>query len=76
MRAAISLCRHQKAGRIVVASPVSGISTAREFENLADEVVILTTPDLFRAVAEVYDHWYDVSDEEVIGILKKWQRER
>ena len=75
MRAAISLCRHQKAGRIVVASPVSGSATAREFEDLADEVVVLITPPLFRAVAQVYKNWYDVSDEEVIVILKKWHQE-
>ena len=74
MRASISLCRHQKAGRIVVASPVSGSATAREFEDLADEVVVLTTPPLFRAVAQVYKKWYDVSDEEVIVILKKWHQ--
>jgi putative phosphoribosyl transferase len=75
MRAAISLCRHRKAGRIVVAAPVSGASTAREFEDLADEVVVLTTPHFFRAVAQVYEDWYDVSDEEVIAILKKWHQE-
>jgi len=75
MRASISLCRNQKAGRIVVASPVSGASTAREFEGLADEAVIIATPHFFRAVAQVYEHWYDVSDEEVIAILKKWHQE-
>jgi putative phosphoribosyl transferase len=75
MRAAIILCRHRKAVRIVVASPVSGANTAGEFEGLADEVVILTRPHFFRAVAQVYEDWYDVSDKEVIAILKKWHRE-
>jgi len=76
MRASISLCRHRKAGRIVVAAPVSGAPTAEEFEGLADEVVILTTPHFFRAVAQVYEQWYDVSDEEVIAILNTWQQGR
>jgi putative phosphoribosyl transferase len=75
MRASVSLCRHQKAGRIVIAAPVSGAPTAREFESLADEAVILTTPHFFRAVAQAYENWYDVSDEEVIAILKKWHRQ-
>jgi hypothetical protein len=26
-------------------------------------------------VAQVYRRWYDVSDEEVIRILKRWRRE-
>jgi putative phosphoribosyl transferase len=76
MRASISLCRRQRAGRIVVASPVCGAATAQELERLADEVVILTTPAFFRAVAQVYENWYDVSDEEAIGILNKWQQDR
>jgi putative phosphoribosyl transferase len=75
MRASVSLCRHRKAGRIVVAAPVGGASAVSVFNELADEVVILTTPVLFRAVAQVYEHWYDVSDEEVIDILKKWHQE-
>jgi predicted phosphoribosyltransferase len=76
MRASIRLCRNQKAGRIVVAAPVSGASTADQFETLADEVVILTTPIFFRAVAQVYENWYDVWDDEVIDILNKWRQEQ
>jgi putative phosphoribosyl transferase len=74
MRAAINLCRNQKAGHIVVAAPVAGARTAQEIGALADEAVILTTPPLFQAVAQVYENWYDVPDDEVIDILDRWRQ--
>ncbi|MHC4621083.1 MAG: phosphoribosyltransferase [Planctomycetota bacterium] len=76
MRAGILLCRDRKAKEIVVASPVASSSTAAAFEKIADGVVILEKPRLFRAVAQVYVNWYDVSDEEVIGIMESWEGKR
>jgi len=75
MRASILLCRNRKAGRIVVAAPVSGTRTAREMAELADEAVILEQPPFFRAVAQVYRNWYDVPDEEVLEIVSRWKAE-
>lgn len=75
MRASIQLCRNQEAGRIIVATPVAGPWVAREIETLVDRLVVLTKPAAFRAVAQVYQEWYDVSDSEVLGILKRWKRE-
>jgi putative phosphoribosyl transferase len=69
MRAAISMCRHKSAGRIIVAVPVSGSRTAREISAIADELVVLETPSNFFAVAQAYRRWYDVSDREVIDIM-------
>ena len=74
MQAAISLCKNKKAKRIVVASPVAGRSTTAELAEIVDEVVILEKPVFFRAVAQVYANWYDVSDEEVIQITEKWEQ--
>jgi putative phosphoribosyl transferase len=73
MRAAIILCRNKGAKKVVVAAPVTASSTAAEFTRIADDVVILEKPANFHAVAQVYRNWYDVSDEEVIGIMKKLQ---
>ena len=36
-----------------------------------DEVVALESPAHFYAVAQVYENWYDVSDEEVLEILQR-----
>jgi len=76
MRAAIQMCRSRKAAKIIVATPVSGPEAAGEFRRLADEYVVLETPEFFHAVAQVYRHWYDLSDEEVIEVLEKWEHER
>jgi putative phosphoribosyl transferase len=74
MRAAVALCRHRRAGRVVVAAPVASPSIAAELRELADDVVILETPALFRAVAQVYENWYDVSDEEVIRMMDEYRK--
>lgn len=70
MQVAIMLCKNKKAKKIVVASPVAGPSTAAELAEVVDEIVILEKPPFFRAVAEVYENWYDVSDDEVINIMQ------
>ncbi len=69
MRAAIMLCRKQGAKKIIAAAPVAGKDVAGQINELADELVILETPYNFRAVAQVYESWYDVSDEEAIDLL-------
>jgi len=74
MQAAISLCKNKKAKRIVVASPVAGRSTIAELAEIVDDVVILEKPAFFQAVAQVYANWYDVSDQEVIQIMKNWEQ--
>ena len=71
MRAAIMLCKNNNPTKIIVAVPVAGVSAYAEFEELVDRVVILEKPQFFRAVAQVYENWYDLSDEEAIRILEK-----
>ncbi len=75
MRASIKLCQHQDAGKIVVAVPVASERALLEIERKVDELVVLETPPYFRAVAQVYERWYDVPDSEVVAIMQRW-RER
>ena len=72
MRASIALCQQKKAGKIVVAAPVAGHSAIHEIGKLVDEIVIVESPPFFRAVAQVYANWYDVSDQEAVSLLKQW----
>lgn len=71
MQAAIILCKNKKADKIIVACPVAAPYMKEHLKEKVDEVIILETPAFFRAVAEVYRNWYDVSDDEVNHILHK-----
>ncbi len=71
MRAAIELCKKKEARKIVVAVPVIGKEVAGEIEKKVDELVVLEIPRYFRAVAEAYEKWYDVSDGEVLDLLRE-----
>ncbi|MFO7948964.1 MAG: phosphoribosyltransferase family protein [Candidatus Fermentibacteraceae bacterium] len=76
MRAAIELCRNRGAARIVVGVPVSGARTASDIEDLADRLHVVEIPPYFRAVAQVYRNWYDVSDSEVLDLMDRWRSGR
>jgi predicted phosphoribosyltransferase len=75
MRATIELCKNQDAGTIIVAVPVASDRITREIASRVDRCIVLETPKFFRAVAQVYETWYDVSDEEVLHIMNRWHRE-
>jgi predicted phosphoribosyltransferase len=72
MHAALEMCRHRRVASVTVAVPVAGPYSIREFSALADELVVLESPPDFHAVAQVYAHWYDVSDAEVLEIMRRW----
>lgn len=78
MRAAIKLCRKRDAGRVIVAVPVAGREVGESFgdeeKGLADSLVVLEQPEFFRAVAQVYQRWYDVPDSEVVALMDKWRQ--
>ena len=71
MHVAVELCRKEGAKRIIVAVPVASRHAIQKFSKIADEVVVLESPVNFYAVAQVYENWYDVSDEEVLDFFKR-----
>lgn len=75
VRAAITMCRKRQAQEIVVAAPVASPATVEELAELVDKVIIIEQPRLFRAVAQVYENWYDVPDDEVKGIMNEFARQ-
>ena len=70
VRAAVRILRERGAGRIVVAVPVGPTSAVHELEELADEVVCLSSPTPFQAIGPHYDDFHQVSDEEVVAGLQ------
>ena len=75
MRAAVALCKNSNAAKIIVAAPVAGPSTAAALAKVVDQMVVLEKPLFFRAVAEAYENWYDVPDEEVIQIMQEYEQQ-
>lgn len=70
MAAAVEIVRQQEPKKIIVAVPVIARDSLAKIENLADEVIYLQAPRLFFAVGQFYQDFKQVSDEEVIRILK------
>ena len=56
---------------MIIAVPTSSMTAFRRLESLVDQVVC---PELSRlrifAVANAYENWYDLNDEEVLRILQ------
>ncbi len=71
MLAAIQAVRAKKPRKIIVAVPVAARESLKRVEEAADEVICLLTPMLFFAVGQFYRDFAQVSDEEVVEILKK-----
>jgi putative phosphoribosyl transferase len=68
--AAIRVARDLGAGRVVVATPVAPDDTIRSLRRIADEVVVLESPQPFYAVGEAYLAFGQTSDNDVQQILK------
>jgi putative phosphoribosyl transferase len=70
MRAAVAAVAAQKPARITVAVPVAPAEPLARLKGNDVEVVCLHTPPFFIAVAQAYEDFSPVSDEEVIALLK------
>ncbi len=71
MFAAVEWVRKQKPRKLVVAIPVGPAETVERLRLAADEVVVLMAPLLFGAVGEFYRDFGQVSDDEVVAIMRK-----
>ena len=70
MFGAIQEVRHAHPRKIVVAVPVAPPQTVEDLTKVADEVIALYTPDNFAAIGSFYSNFDQVSDEEVIELMK------
>lgn len=68
---AIDLCKKQKAKKIVVAAPVSGMNASEKLNNKADEVAILEVPENYYAVSQAYRNFKNLSDKEALRWIEK-----
>jgi predicted phosphoribosyltransferase len=69
MEAAVRAVRSQRPLKVVVAAPLASVDAAAWLRSIADEVVILETPDPFIAVDAHYVDFAPVSDADVRAML-------
>jgi len=72
-RAAIRFIKNYNPKIIVVAAPVCAPDSLQELKAEADDVVCIDAPFDFRAVAEWYREFPQVSDDSVVAIMKSFQ---
>lgn len=78
MKIAIKEIQHKNPKKVVVAVPVISQSTFRTLQQEVDEVVAQHIPDdeVFRgAVGAYYEKFPQISDEEIISILRHYDKE-
>jgi len=68
--AALRWARAQGSTRVVFAAPVGPVAALRLLADECDDVVILETPRSFRAVGEWYERFDQVTDEQVLAVLR------
>jgi predicted phosphoribosyltransferase len=74
--AAIEMCKKRKAGKLIVAAPVSGYEMEEELADKADEVLILEKPDDYYAVSQAYQVFYNLTDDDALKFMQRWEREK
>ncbi|MCW7539796.1 phosphoribosyltransferase family protein [Aquabacterium sp. A7-Y] len=71
VRAALKALRERQPAALVLAVPVAAPSTAEALRPEVDELVCLLQPPEFQAVGAYYRDFHQVSDEEVIAVLRQ-----
>ncbi len=71
MIAALNAIRAKKPKKLIAAAAVAPPDAVQRIAPYADEVVFLETPEYFFAVGQFFQHFPQVSDEEVIRILEE-----
>ena len=61
---------------VVIAVPVAPPEAIPRLQEVADDVVCLATPEPFLAVGRFYDRFDQVSDAQVVEILKQFRVEQ
>jgi predicted phosphoribosyltransferase len=68
------MCRKHEPEKLIIAAPVSGKTRLTKLSAKADELVILEKREHFFAVSEGYREFTNLSDSQVLELLKQWQQ--
>ena len=70
MKSALWSARQEQPARLVCALPVAPGETAVELAEFCDSLLLLRQPDMFYAVGQFYMSFNQVTDDEVLDILR------
>src|SRR5260370_17223992 len=71
MRAAIAAVRQRQPARVIIAVPVAASATCEELAAEVDEVVCILRPESLYAVGLWYEHFSQITDQEVADLLEQ-----
>jgi len=71
IEAAIIWLKAQRPARVILAVPVIAADTLERLRPLVDESIYLDAPEMFYAVGQFYREFPQISDSEVIKLLKR-----
>ncbi len=75
-RAALQATRNRNPKELVLAVPVAPPDTITQLRGEVDALICLEEPDLFGAIGYFYRDFRQVSDQEVVAILKRFPAKR
>ena len=61
----------QRCRKLLIAVPVAPRSILKNLNEVADDVIVLYTPEDFMAVGDFYQNFAQIEDDEVKGIMKR-----
>jgi putative phosphoribosyl transferase len=71
MKAAIAALKEEKIKKLVVGLPVASVEAEASIGKMVDEMVCLQAPPGFMAVGGYYEDFTQVTDDEVVEMLKR-----
>lgn len=71
MFAAIKWLKTQGLRKLIVAIPVGPRDTVEKLRNIVDDLIVLYSPSIFGAVGAFYQEFSQVTDDEVMQIMRK-----
>lgn len=74
MKAAIATLRKEPLQKLVAALPVAPPGTVEEIRPTVDELICLETPEWFPAIGNFYSDFTQVTDPEVITLMREAER--
>ncbi|MGH9687267.1 MAG: phosphoribosyltransferase [Candidatus Acidiferrales bacterium] len=74
--AAIQTLRQLRPARLVLAVPVAPASSSKRLREQVDEIVCVSAPERFYAIGQFYGNFAQVTDEEVIELLRRSAQNR